>query len=128
MFGTCMCICALISSSSLSSSSSCPATSTDITDPLSPLLPIVHCFWQVLRATSRILTELLYVGSSWSTCFCSAMWGVHRRTSLLLQQCSACMVRLALTIFVMGGWWPYSWGFVRYCLQDLFKIARNIFV
>ena len=57
------------------SSSSCRATSTDIPDPLSPLLPIVHRFWLVLRATSRILTELLYVGSSWSPCFCSAMWG-----------------------------------------------------
>ena len=55
-------------------SSSCCATSTDIPDPLSPLLPIIHRFWQVLRATSRILTELLYVGSSWSSCFCSAIW------------------------------------------------------
>ena len=56
------------------SSSSCRAISTDILDLLSPLLPIVHCFWQDLRATSRILTELLYVGTSWSPCFCSAMW------------------------------------------------------
>ena len=47
-----------------SSSSSCRATSTDIPDPLSPLHPIVHHFWQVLRATPQILTELLYVGSS----------------------------------------------------------------
>ena len=46
----------------------------DIPDPLLPLLPIVHHFWQVLRATSCILTELLYVGLSWSPCFCSAMW------------------------------------------------------
>ena len=45
----------------------------DIPDPLSPLPPIVHCFRLVLRVTSRILTELLYVGSSWSPCFCSAM-------------------------------------------------------
>ena len=37
-------------------------------------LPIVHRFRQVLRATPRILTELLYVGSSWLPCFCSAMW------------------------------------------------------
>ena len=44
-----------------------------IPDTLSLLLPIVLCFWQVLRATSRILTELLYVGSSWSPCFCLAM-------------------------------------------------------
>ncbi len=32
------------------SSSSCHATSTDIPDPLSPLLPIVHRLWQVFRA------------------------------------------------------------------------------
>ena len=39
----------------------------------SPPLLIVHCFRQVLRATSRIGTELLYVGSSWSSCLCSSM-------------------------------------------------------
>ena len=37
-------------------SSSCRAASTEIPDPLSPLLPIVHRLWQVFRATSRILT------------------------------------------------------------------------
>ena len=42
--------------SSSSSSSSCLAASTDIPDPLSPLLPIVHRLWQVFRTTSRILT------------------------------------------------------------------------
>ena len=36
--------------------SSCRAASTDIPDPLSPPLPIVYRFWQVFRATSRILT------------------------------------------------------------------------
>ena len=41
--------------SSSSSSSSCRAASTDIPDPLSPLLPIVHRLWQIFRATSRIL-------------------------------------------------------------------------
>ena len=35
-----------------SSSSSCHAVSTDIPDPLSPLLPIIHRFWQVFRGTS----------------------------------------------------------------------------
>ena len=58
-----------------SSSSSCHAASTDIPDPLSPLLPIVFRLWQVFRATSRILTELLYVCSSWSSCFCTAICG-----------------------------------------------------
>ena len=59
----------------LVSSSACRATSTDIPDLLSPLLPIVHRFWQVRRVTSRIFTELLFVGSSWSPCFCLTMWG-----------------------------------------------------
>ena len=30
-------------------------------------------------------------------------------SSLLLQQCSACLVHLAWIVFVMGGRWPYSW-------------------
>ena len=59
--------------------------------------------------------------------------GVHRRTSLLssyllLQQCPACLVRLTLIVFVMGGRWPYSWCFVGCCLLDFFNIARSILV
>ena len=43
--------------------------------------------------------------------------GVHRSTSLmssslLLQQCPACLVRRTWIVFVMGGRWPYSWYFV----------------
>ena len=57
-----------------SSSSSCRVISTDISDPFSPPFSIVHCFRQVFRATSRIGTELLYVGSSWSSFLCSSMW------------------------------------------------------
>ena len=117
-----------------SSSSSTRGTSTDIPDPLSQFLPIVHRFWLVFRATSRILTEQQYERSSWSPCFCSAMWGgVHRWTSLtssslLLQQCLACLVRLTLIVFLMGGSWPYSCCFVGCCFQDLFNIARSILV
>ena len=59
--------------------------------------------------------------------------GVHRSTSLmssslLLQQCPACLVRLTWIVFVMGGRWPYSWCFVGCCYQDLFNIACNILV
>ena len=57
------------------SSSSCRTASTDIPDPLSPLLPIVHRLWQVFRATSHILTQLLNVCSCWSSCFCPAICG-----------------------------------------------------
>ena len=45
----CVCVCHI-------SSSSCRAGSTDIPNPLSPLLPIVHRPRQVFRTTSRILT------------------------------------------------------------------------
>ena len=59
--------------------------------------------------------------------------GVHRSTSLmssslLLQQCPVCLVRLTWIVFMMGGKWPYSWCFVGCCLQDLFNIARSILV
>ena len=59
--------------------------------------------------------------------------GVYRSTSLmssslLLQQCPACLVRLTWIVFVMGGRWRYSWCLVGCCRQDLFNIARNILV
>ena len=59
--------------------------------------------------------------------------GVYKSTSLmssslLLQQCPACLVRLTWIVFVIGGKWPYSWCLVGCCRQDLFKIARSILV
>ena len=59
--------------------------------------------------------------------------GVHRSrslmsSSLLLQQCPACLVRLTWIVFMMGGRWPYSWCLVGCCCQDLFNIAHNILV
>ena len=57
--------------------------------------------------------------------------GIHKSTSLmssslLLQQCPACLVRLIWIDFVIGGRWPYSWCLVGCCCQDLFRIARSI--
>ena len=59
--------------------------------------------------------------------------GIHKSTSLmssslLLQQCPACLVRLTWIVFVIGGRWPYSWCLVGCCCQDLLRIARNILV
>ena len=53
--------------------------------------------------------------------------GVHRSTSLmssslLLQQCPACLVRRTCIVFVMGGKCPYSWSLVGCCRQDLFMV------
>ena len=60
--------------------------------------------------------------------FARSCVGVHNNTSpmsssLLLQQCPACLVRLTRIVFVIGGRWPYSWCLVGCCRQDLFKIA-----
>ena len=43
-------------------------------------------------------------------------------SSLLLQQCLACLVRLAWIVFVIGGRWPYSRCLVGCCRQDLFGL------
>ena len=47
-------------------------------------------------------------------------------SSLLFQQCPACLVRLTWAVFVMGGRWPYSWWLVGCCRQDFFNIARKL--
>ena len=59
--------------------------------------------------------------------------GIHKSTSLmssslLLQQCPACLVCLTWIVFVIGDRWPYSWCLVGCCCQDLFRIARSILV
>ena len=59
--------------------------------------------------------------------------GVYKSTSLmslslLLQQCSASLVRLTWIVFMIGGRWPDSWCLVGCCRQDFFKIARSILV
>ena len=104
-----------------SSSSSSHAISTDIPDPLSPPLPIVHRFRQVFRATSRIGTELLMEVQAGRPAFVRPCEGVHRSTSLmcsslLLQQWPVYLVLLILIVFVMDGKWPYSCCFVGCCL------------
>ena len=78
-----------------------------------------HSCCMYLRA-GRPAFALPYMEVHWSTSFMSS--------SLLLQQCPACLVRLTLIVFVMGSRWPYSWCLVGCCHQDLFNIARNILV
>ena len=114
----------------ISSSSSCCAASTDIPDHFS------------LSFIASNRSSGLHPVSSHSCCmyvragrptFARPYVGVHRNTSLmssslLLQQCPACLVRLTWIVFVMGSWWPYSWCLVACCRQDLFNIARSILV
>ena len=47
----------------------------------------------------------------------------HMSSSLLLQQCATCFVRLICVVLEMGGTWSYSW-----CFVDLFNIVRSILV
>ena len=95
-----------------SSSSSCRATSTENPDPLSPLLPIIHRFWQVFRATHPVTSYscCMYVRAG-RLAFDWRYAGVHRSTSLMssplfLQLCPACLDCLTCIVFVMGGRWP----------------------
>ena len=50
------------------------ATSTDLPGPLSPPFSIVHRSQEVFKARSSIGTELLYIGSSWSSCLSPSTW------------------------------------------------------
>ena len=59
-----------------------------------------HSCWMYVRA-GRPAFARPYVGVQRSTSLMSS--------SLLLQQYSACLVRLTWIVFVMGGRWPYSW-------------------
>ena len=66
-----------------SSSSSCRAASTDIHDPLSLFLPIVHRFWQVFRATSSTSQSCCMYVRAGRPAFVRPYEGVHRSTSLM---------------------------------------------
>ena len=79
-----------------------------------------HSCCMYIRASRPAFTRTTYVGVHRSTSLMSS--------SLLLQQCSACLVRLTRIVFVMGDRWPYSWCLVGCCRQELFNIARNILV
>ena len=69
---------------------------TDLPDPLSSPVSIIHRSRQVFQATSCIGIELLYISSTLSSCLCE---GVHRSislmsSSLILLQCPAWLVCL----------------------------------
>ena len=79
---------------------------------------------------SRVCIKLL-LASSWWSANSDFVWKVHRRmslmnSSLLLQRCLECLVRLIWMVLEMVDRWPYSSCFVRCCCQDLFNIARSI--
>ena len=123
----------IISITSSSSSSSCRAACADIHDRLSPFLPIIHRLRQVFRVTSRVLTQLLYVGSCWSSHSCTSMCGGPQEyiayELVLASPAVSCVSGSSnLYSFCDGGKCPYSWSLVGCCRQDLFNTALNILV
>ena len=88
-------------------------------------------YQQVIRAKSVSTQYCCIKVRAGRPAFARPYEGVHKstslmRSSLLLQQCPACLVRLILIVFVMGDRWPYRCYFVECFLQDLFNIARSI--
>ena len=128
----------LFSNWSSSSSSLCRTISTDIADPLSPQQQIVHCFRQVLRATSRIGTELLYVDSSWTSCLCSSIWrGPLEYITYELVPTSPAVSRMSGSANFRNGWKVavqlllyrvLSLGLVQYFSQHSCVIAVKLFL
>ena len=116
-----------------SSSSSCHAANTDLPESLSSSFTIVHCSWEVFKATYYIGTEVFYIGSSWSSCLCSSTWwGPLEHVAFEFVPTSPAMSRMSglsnLIVFVMDCRWLYSCWFVGCCLQNLFNVVRCIFV
>ena len=123
------------------SSSSYRSASTDLPDPLSPPVSIVHLFLDVFKATSSIVTELLYIGSSWSSCFCSSMSRdsqeyIAYEFVLISPAVSSISGSSNLDSF-RNGWHVAVQllfcgvlppGFVQYCSQHSYVIAVNLFL
>ena len=99
----------------------CHAGSTDIPDPLFATFPYRSSPQAGLLDNipyAHIVAECVFVLVV--PAFARPCVGVHKNTSLtssslLLQPCPACLVRLTWIVFVIGGRWPYSWCLVGCC-------------
>ena len=103
-----------------SSSSSCCADSSDLPDPLSPPVSIVHRSHEVFKATSCIRTGLLYIDSSWSFYLCPFLCrGPQKYVTyefvLISPAVSGMSDSSNLDSFRDGCRWPYSCCFVGCC-------------
>ena len=77
---------------------------------VSPSISIMYHFRQAFQSTYSAHTEMLHVGSNWLSHICACIWNTSlMSSSLLLQQCHVCIVRLIFMVFKMTGWWPSSY-------------------
>ena len=109
-------------------SSSYHAANTNVLYPLPPPISIVHRFREVLKTTSCIGTELLYISSCWSSCLYSSMWMgpleyIAYEFDLTFPAGSHISGSSNLDSFHDGCRRPYSGCFVVCCFQDLIKFS-----
>ena len=90
-----------------------PLLSSGSSSELHPVLAQSCCMY--VRA-GRLAFARPYEAVHWSTSLMSS--------SLLLQQCPACLVRLIWIEFVMGGKWLFSCCFVGCCLSNV--VCNNL--
>ena len=98
-------------------------------------IPLTPSRYLSLSSISPGRSSRLYpvLGLAGCSTFAHPFEGVHDsilliNSSLLLQQCLACLVRLTWIVFMMSGRWPYSCCFVGCCPHDLFNTACSILV
>ena len=101
-----------------SSLSSRRTASTDFRD--STVLSVHHS-WQVLLPRSSVCIEIVKMSLRVGQHYCVQRRTSHLSSSLLLQQCPMCFVRLTWIVCEMGGSWLNSCCFVEYCFQDFWK-------
>ena len=104
-----------------------PECTHKLFDSLSLSLSLSLRLTQQAGEKKKISYNFSYTAHKWCTPVDAFTWSTPlMSSSLLLQQCPTCLVRLILILFVMGGRWLYSYCFVWCCLQDLFNTARSV--
>ena len=82
-----------------------------------------HSCWMYVHAGCRAFVQP-YVGVHMSTSLMSS--------SLPLQQCPACLVRLTWIVFMIGSKWPYSyiyiWNFIIYFWEAAAFFKKIVYV
>ena len=109
------------------SSSTCRAAITDLPDPFSTPVSIVHRSREVFRATYYIGTELLYIGSSWSPCVCSSMGRVQQEYityEFVLTSPAGPRMSGLFNFYSFCDGWPNSYSFEGCYLEDLSNTAQ----
>ena len=87
---------------------------------LSPSVPIVHCFWQVLDIASSVHKDKKNAFADWPTLVCPCV-GVHKRTSFLSSS-----LLFQVVLFVFLGWfvgWEVSGRAVVFLYSADFRIC-----